>query len=883
MRHPLLRLYEKELKSQQPIAAAKQLLKEFNAEQWAAFQRRPHGVDQLVPERSSLMDQLLALLWHKNPALNTFALIAVGGYGRRELFPFSDIDLLILIPDETTLQNNQSHLSSFLRLLWDMGLKVGHSLRSLEECTHEASKDVTVATSLLESHFIAGHWSLYSALELNTQLANWTSASFFEAKIEEQRLRHEKYEENAYNLEPNLKENPGGLRDIHTLAWVTKFHFHSADLIELMENGFLTQIEYRRLMQSQSFLWRLRFALHMIRLRSEDRLLFDFQRQIAPLLGFVDDEQRYGVEKLMHRYYRSATQITRLNEMLLQLFNEQILKADHPASLTPINRRFALNQSDIQTTNASVFRKFPFALLEIFLLMQQRSEIKGVRAQTIRQIQENLPLINDAFRANLRNKALFLEIIRQPFRINTVLRRMAKYGVLGAYIPAFNRVTGMMQFDLFHTYTVDAHTLMVVRNLRRFFVEHFRAENPKASEIADQIAKPELLYLAGLFHDLAKGMGGEHEVIGAQMALDFCIEHGMSQQDSELVSWLVRYHLEMSITAQKKDIADPHVIHEFTKITRDPRWIDALYLLTIADMKGTAPNVLNAWKNSLLLKLREKAQEELAQHPNRPATSAEQIKRRQEKAAHILWSEGFEKTLYQALWNSLGDDYFLVYHSDEIAWHTQALLQGSGPTQVHLQTAGQFKATQILIYTPDEPFLFAKLTQSFEQLKLNIVDARLLTTAQGSSLNQFSILDQQDQLIIDPAFLKTISAEMHMSMTQPSPRRSCQTVVGFNLTQRRMKSFERAPKIQCAPKWDKAASLVEITATNQPGLLNAIAQTFACLQLKILSARINTIGERAEDTFEVSTLQDLPLEQGSATEQMIAQLTQAIQNLSTQG
>ena len=515
-------------------------------------------VESLVRDQALLVDELVTSAWHRcvGPAANEIALLAVGGYGRGELHPGSDVDLLILLAHKAD-QATEDVVGAFLAWLWDIGLEVGHSTRTVAQCREESEADLGVATTLMEGRLLCGNDALDG--QMQTALSPeeiWPSRQFFEAKLREQQARHYRYDDTAYNLEPNIKGSPGGLRDIQMIAWVAMRHFGSGQLQELVEHGLLTPGQFRIVRDGRRFLWRIRFALHMLTGRREDRLLFDYQEKIANLFGYEDASFTLAVEQLMQRYYRTVMELSRINEMVLQQFQEVIL-LNPEVEPEPVNQDFQVRNGFLQASRPDVFRRNPSNLLELFLILQQRDDIKGVSAGTISLVRQNLSLIDDEFRQNPRNHRLFLQILKAPEGVTHELRRMNLYGVLGLYIPAFGRIVGRMQYDLFHAYTVDAHTLFVVSNLRRFALTRFDHEFPRASEIMQALPNQEVAYLSGLFHDIAKGRGGDHSELGAMDAESFCLEHGMSRYEARLVAWLVRQHLTLSLTAQKKDINDP--------------------------------------------------------------------------------------------------------------------------------------------------------------------------------------------------------------------------------------------------------------------------------------------------------------------------------------
>ncbi len=853
-----------------PLTAFREAVK---ASRQALAERFEAGeaVEDLVHARAAFVDRMLQRIWSLFiPPATRAALVAVGGYGRGELHPASDVDILILVdqPPEGTLREALEQLVMFL---WDVGLEVGHSVRTLEQCVEEAEKDVTVVTNLMESRLVCGEADLFEAMTAATGPDRiWPSDRFFAAKLEEQQRRHARFEDTGYNLEPNIKSNPGGLRDIQMIGWVVKRHFGARTLAELVKQGFLTESEYQALMDGQRLLWKIRFALHLRTGRHDDRLAFDHQRAIARAFGYTDDDNNLAVERFMQSYYRTVMELNRLNEMLLQLFQEAILEQDHPHHTLALNRRFHIRDGFLEAAHGAIFVSNPFALLELFLVMAEHPEIKGVRASTIRLVRAHLHLIDDRFRADIRARSLFLEILRQPQGITHELRRMHRYGVLERYIPAFGRITGRMQFDLFHVYTVDVHTLMVVRNLRRFAVPRFAHEFPLCSEVFQRLPKPELLYLAGLFHDIAKGRGGHHAELGAEEALAFCRAHHLSEYDSELVAWLVRHHLELSATAQHKDIEDPRVVRAFAALVGDPTRLDYLYLLTVADIRGTNPARWNSWTASLLNRLFHETRKVLFSSLDEAADQDQLIQVKQAEALRLLTEEGFSETQVIDLWRQLSLEPFITSDPDEIAWRTALALkhQEPGPPLVALRHARNRGANEIFIVTADRRGLFAQCTCLIDRLNLNILDARIQTTDSGLALNSFFVLEH-DGSLIEPGFrseevLESISNGLeaggeYLPMERPLPRK--------------LLNFARPTEINFVQDVENHLTTLHLRTLDRPGLLSIIAHVFDEQRVRLLQAKITTVGATAEDTFTLSDPQGRPLDDP----ERLAALTEALQ------
>jgi [protein-PII] uridylyltransferase len=819
------------------------------------------GIDAgvLVHGRATIMDRLLRAVWRRFGLDRTdaVALIAVGGYGRCELHPHSDLDLMLLL-DAQAPSGLEPRIAAFLTFLWDIGLPVGHSVRTLDECATAAADDITIATNLTESRRIAGPEALYAAMSERIAPAHiWPSREFFAAKLEEQRRRHHKFGDTAYRLEPNVKESPGGLRDIQMVGWVAKRHLGAGTLSELVAHDFLTAEECEALISGQNFLWRVRLALHTLAGRREDRLLFDYQRTIADLFGYTDEQHNLAVEQFMQCYYRTVMELQRLNEMLLQLYQEAILYTDETDEPVRINRRFRARKGFLEVAGDHVFRRYPSALLELFLIMQQHPELKGVRATTIRLVRQHCHLIDDEFRANLGNRSLFMEILRQPAGITHELRRMNRYGVLAAYLPSFARVVGRMQYDLFHIYTVDEHTLVVLRNVRRLSVPEFAHELPFCSELFWQIPKPELLYLAALFHDVGKGRGGDHSELGAAEAEAFCLEHGLSHYDARLVAWLVRHHLLMSLTAQRKDISDPAEVNAFAERVGNLARLNYLYLLTVADIRATNPTLWNTWKDSLLLELYHATKRVLQRGLHNPLAREELVEEVKQASLQILQARGLDLDACQRLWDEFDEEYFLRHSDDEIAWHTQVIVQ-SEPAQQPLVSIRRLTArggTAIFIYAQSHPQLFAHITSALLRLGLNVLDARLTTTATDHTLDTFMVLDESGQPIEEAYRLEEIAALVRVLLQHPEQtpadvaRRAPRTLRHFDVPTR--VAFDTTP--------NGRQTVLELITADQPGLLSRVAKAFSDSDVLVHNARITTIGEQAEDVFIITDLNRQPI------------------------
>ena len=817
------------------------------------------NITQLVRGRVKVVDQLLVRAWNRLFTRNEtgIALIAVGGYGRGELHPASDIDLLILTSSGGDTSTHASNIEQFLLFLWDMGLEVGHSVRTVSDCIEQAVDDITVATNIMEARLLVGPDSLFKEMnEATGPQRIWPSLEFFRAKREEQIARHRRFHDTAYNLEPNIKENPGGLRDLQVIGWVAKRHFGAETLHELVNHHFLTENEYFDLIKAQNFLWKIRFALHILTNRREDRLLFDHQRTLAKQFGYHDREHKLAVEQFMKDYYRTVMELSRLNEMLLELFEEEILFANEKNSPDVINERFQSRHGILEVTHQNVFKQEPTALLEIFVVMARHQDLRGVSANTIRLIRDHRHLIDEDFRRNPVAHEYFIELFRQGTGLTHELHRMNRYGVLAAYLPIFGKIVGQMQHDLFHVYTVDEHTMFVVRNLRRFTVPEHAHEFPLCTRIIKRIERQEVLTLAGFFHDIAKGRGGDHSTLGATDAVEFCQEHGISRHDTELVKWLVENHLIMSTTAQRKDISDPDVIAKFAELVSTQKRLNHIYLLTVADIRATSPELWNSWKDALLAELYHATSRALRRGLDSPVDQEELVHEAQEKSLIELEAQGADLEKIKTHWQRLNPDYFLRYSSDEIVWHARVIGEHHDTSKPLVVTRRETHrgGTEIFVYMPVNNYLFAIITSTLEQLGLNITDARIITSNDNYTLDTFLVLEQDGTPISSSPRLREIQLLLTERLQQPShiPQPSVQEP-------RQLKYFPIETEVLFREDKNNNRTVLEVIASDRPGLLARIARAMLDCELLLQNAKIATFGERAEDIFFVTDTDLQPL------------------------
>ncbi|MET1077566.1 MAG: [protein-PII] uridylyltransferase [Pseudomonas sp.] len=865
-----------------PIAAFKKAIRRSHEVLDGRF-AAGRDIRRLVEDRAWCVDQLLREAWaHFSWSEDAdIALLAVGGYGRGELHPYSDIDLLILL-DSADHEIFRQPIEGFLTLLWDIGLEVGQSVRSVEECADEARADLTVITNLMESRTIAGPEHLRQRmLSVTSSEQMWPSKHFFLAKREEQRGRHAKYNDTEYNLEPNVKGSPGGLRDIQTILWVARRHFGTLNLHAMIGQGFLIESEQALLASSQAFLWKVRYALHMLAGRAEERLLFDYQLGIARLLGFDDSDAKHAIERFMQKYYRVVMGIAELSDLIVQHFEEVILRAGESGPPLPLNSRFQLRDGYIEVTHPNVFKRTPFALLEIFVLMAQHPDIEGVRADTIRLLRDHRQLIDDEFRNDIRNTSLFIELFKSEQGIHRNLRRMNRYGILGRYLPEFGLIVGQMQHDLFHIFTVDAHTLNVIKHLRKLGKPGVAEKFPLASKLVGKLAKPELIYLAGLYHDIGKGRGGDHSELGAVDAEAFGLRHQLPLWDIRLIVWLVQNHLVMSTTAQRKDLSDPQVIFDFAQQVGDQTRLDYLYVLTVADINATNPSLWNSWRASLLRQLYTETKRALRRGLENPVDREEQIRQTQSAALDILVRAGTDPDDAEHLWSQLGDDYFLRHTAGDVAWHSDAILQhpndGSPLILIKETTQREFEGgTQIFIYAQDQHDFFAVTVAAMDQLNLNIHDARIITSTSRFTLDTYVVLDNDGGSIGDnPARVQQIRRGLTEALINPD---DYPTIIQRRVP-RQLKHFAFAPQVTIHNDAQRPVTVLELTSPDRPGLLARVGKIFLDFDLSLLNAKIATLGERVEDVFFVTDANNQPLSDPDLCTRLqdaiIAQLSEA--------
>jgi len=794
----------------------------------------------LLRKHSQYIDHLLRDLWIEYGLPQAACLIAVGGYGRSELFPYSDVDLLILLPIGAG-EDSCRHVESLIGLFWDIGLAVGHSVRNIDECMDEAGKDITVQTNLLESRLLVGNKTLYQNY-LNRRDVITDSRAFYDGKIREQHLRHAKFNDTAYNLEPNIKESPGGLRDLQNVLWIARSLGLGESWRDLVNHGLISRTEAAQIRRHELHLQTLRTRLHYLAKRREDRLLYDFQNELARDLGYHNTERKRASEQLMQGYYGSAKFVIFMNEILLQLLREHAFHEEH--TVHSLNARFESRNNLLCAKSETLLQHTPSAILECFLLLEQHPQLLGMSASLLRNLHRIKGQVNRDFRSDSANKQLFLQTVKQRDGAIKALKLMNRYGILGRYIPAFGRIVGQMQHDLFHVYTVDEHILNVMQNLHRFGVADHAHEFPLCSKLFTSFKSPHLLYLGALFHDIAKGRGGDHSALGEMDARRFCKSHGLSAEDADLVAWLVGAHLVMSSTAQKSDISDPSVIESFAAFVGNERRLTALYLLTVADIRGTSPAVWNAWKAKLLENLYVSTRR-LLRGENKDIHA--ELLERQRQSSVTLSHYGILEQSYKPLWNTLGRAYFLRHESQEIAWHSRLLLAHINTTApiVRSRLSPGGEGIQVMIYTRDKDDLFARICGFFERMGYTIAEAKIHTTQHGYALDSFLVFNLTEQPDGYRSLLNYIEYELGQQLQSAEPP----TAPAQGRISRQVRHMPIAPAITIRQEANSENHTLDLVAADRPGLLSRIAHIFLQYGIHLHTARINTLGNRAEDTF----------------------------------
>ncbi|MFU8784066.1 [protein-PII] uridylyltransferase [Aliidiomarina sp.] len=825
--------------------------------EWSGEQFLSADIETLVADRALFFDELLATLWQRLQFPDeSCALLAVGGYGRGALHPESDIDLLFLVPGPLP-NRQQERISQFITLLWDLRLQVGHAVRTVAECMQQAAADISVATSLIEHRLLTGSETLRQQLEQQLHYDfPWSSRDFYQAKKQEQVARHQQYHGTAYNLEPNIKSSPGGLRDIQTISWIAKQHFNTHSDESLVEFNYITAEEFIELKECSHFLWRIRFALHLTAGKAEDRLLFDYQPDVARLLGYLaaaDTHQqkasKAAVERMMKDYFKVVLRVHELNRMLLQFFEQAILGPMELTEPTPLNEEFALLNQQIMARTDQAFTK-PAAIMKFFLVIANHPQITGVRSHTIRLLRNARRNLTKPLCEYSECRAIFLQIIEHPRGFGLAFELMHRFGIMARYLPAWDHIVGQMQFDLFHTYTVDEHTYRLINNLYKLTDPEDSESFPLASEIMQELPAPQWLFLAGIFHDIAKGRGGDHSELGAQDAHAFATLHELPEAAGELIAWLVEKHLLMSVTAQKRDIYDPEVIAKFANECRTIERLNHLYCLTVADIRATNSNLWNNWKATLLEELYRATYESLLQKDKKTFDVRERVQNNRQLAMGYLLSAGFEVDHINQLWGRFTADYFFRHTPEQIAWHSQHIMHVQ-EHQLPLVLIGDENnngTTELFIYHHEESHLFAKVAALLDSEQLSIHDAQILNTRDGYVMDTFIVLQRDGHPLADAQRIEEVHQHLHDVLRKRRPVPTSQRAIS-----RRLRNFKVRTRVKFVNLKNARRTTFELITLDRPGLIARLAAVFQELDINLMAAKITTVGEQAEDLFIVAS------------------------------
>ncbi|MFL2499592.1 MAG: [protein-PII] uridylyltransferase [Porticoccaceae bacterium] len=814
----------------------------------------------LVNEASQFADVLLWYAWHQFDWDENVSLVAVGGYGRGELHPHSDIDLLILMRKDFS-KKYRERIEMFITFLWDIQLKIGHSVRSISQCIDEAKSDISVATNLMETRLVSGNSDLLQLMLKKTGPKKiWRSAKFYKGKIDEQIARHHKHQDTEYNLEPNLKEAPGGLRDIQLIDWTAKRHFDLHRRSQLVYQGFLSEEEYLTLRKDEEFLWKVRYGLHYLAERPEERLLFDHQRKLATMLGYSDSKDKLAVEKFMQRYYQTVLSIRELTDVLQQYLDEAIYRKNKIKVITQVNERFVIKDDYLDTIDNDLFTKHPSALLELFVILGETESLKGIRASAIRQLRLHRELINKEFREDPVNRELFMRLLRSPYKLSIHLKLMNRYGILGSYLPEFGKIVGQTQHDLFHIYPVDVHTLELITNIRRLVQPKQAAKFPVSAHIYNNLPKPELIIIAALYHDIAKGRGGDHSILGAVDVAEFGERHGLQTQEISLLQWLIENHLLMSTISQREDTSDPDVIYKFAKHVRDQRHLDHLWVLTVADINATNPRLWTEWKGALMSNLYFETKQVLQSGLDQPTNRVAWVNDAKNSVLKILQHQSVNEAEATRVWGDVDDQFFLRERAEDIAFFTEGIIDGiDNQPIIQIRDVGVEipVATQIFLHTKSTKNLFAMIAAVLDKLGLSIQDARLQTTSDNRTFDVFYVLDDKDLPVGNNKKLcKNIIDNLAVAIQSPEK-------INLNVsrrTSRQLKNFTMKTKVTLRNDSETDTSVLQVITPDRPGLLAHIANIFSRFDLVLYNAKISTLGERVEDTFYLMTQNNQPID-----------------------
>ncbi|WP_041639783.1 bifunctional uridylyltransferase/uridylyl-removing protein GlnD [[Mannheimia] succiniciproducens] len=818
------------------IKQQKEQLKQTELENFAQA-----DVNSLISHRTLFCDNFLIRLWRQFSLheVTDLALIAVGGYGRREIFPLSDLDFLILT-EQPMPADLAKKVEEFIQFVWDCGFDVGASVRTLEDCDSQGRADITIATNLLESRLLTGNETLFDKLSSIVGREDfWPRKTFFEAKIQEKKQRYQRYNNTSYNLEPDIKYNPGGLRDLHLIYWIALRHSNALSLEEILQSGFIYPEEYAELERNQQFLFKVRFALHLILKRYDNRLLFDRQVKVSELLGY-QGEGNQGVETMMKAFFQSLQAISLASDILAKHYKEHFVDENGEEECQVLDDNFQMINNAIFLVREDCFVQQPDTILDLFsyLIIRPQAEL---HSSTLRLLHLALGQLNGYLSELPAAREKFLRLLTQPRGIERALIPMHKYGVLTAYIPEWKGIEGLMQFDLFHIYTVDEHTMRVLAKLETFLSEETAEAHPLCVKLFPSLPDRALIYIAALFHDIAKGRGGNHADLGAVDVGRFAAQHGFDCREIETMKWLVKQHLFMSVTAQRRDIHDPEVVMNFAAEVQNQVRLNYLVCLTVADICATNTTLWNSWKRSLFASLYQYTNQQFNQGMDNLLDNQEQEEQNKALALEILQSQGFTEDV-QSLWKRCPGDYFLRNTPKELAWH--AVLLAGVETELLVKISNRFSAggTEVFIYCKDRPNLFLKVVAAIGNKKLSIHDAQIITSLDGYAFDSFIVTELDGSLlkfdrrrVLEKAIINSLNSN-ELTKLQGSENHKLQH---FNVkTEVRFLNTEKTTHTE-----------MELFTLDKAGLLADVSLVFSELNLSIQNAKITTIGEKAQDFF----------------------------------
>jgi [protein-PII] uridylyltransferase len=847
------------------VALLREALDAGRAEIAHRLEEHPSRGSEAASAQAFLTDQILRLIFDfttqrlypiNNPtASERLALLAVGGYGRGEMAPFSDVDIAFLTPWKQTGWTEQV-IESMLYSLWDLGMKVGHSSRSLDEMVRMAKSDLTIRTGMLEARYVWGDQALNdeATARFDREVMAGTGRAFIADKLAERDIRHKRMGDSRYVVEPNIKEGKGGLRDLHTLFWIGKYVHRVPTVAELVDKGLLTRDELRRFQKAENFLWAVRCHLHTLAGRAEERLTFDFQREIAERMRYADRPGRSAVERFMQHYFLTAKQVGDLTGLFLAHLDDSFAVRGRRFVGLPALRRsprkldgFVLDRGRLALPEDDFFQQDPIRLIEIFALADKHG--LEIHPLAMRAAARDARLIDARIRNDPRANALFLDVLTSPRDPETVLRWMNEANVFGRFVPDFGRVVAQMQFDMYHHYTVDEHSIRALGLLAQIEKGDLTDDHPLSTTIARQLVSRRVLYVAVLLHDIAKGRGGDHSVLGAEVAMKLCPRFGLTAAETETVAWLVRYHLLMSATAFKRDLADFKTILDFAEAVQSPERLRLLLILTVVDIRAVGPGVWNDWKRQLLSGLFEAA-EEVLRLGHKQKGREERIAAKQQALAQAM---GWDETTIKAAARRLPASYWIAEPLDVLERNARQVMAAQDtPLSISAQVYPDRGATLVTVYASDHPGLFFRVAGAIHLAGGSIIDARIHTTRDGMALDNFLVQDPLGRMLDEPQRLKRLEQAIEDALA--NRHKLTERLALRPLARTRAEAFTIQPVVLIDNKASNRYTVVEVNARDRPALLNALAYALFQSKVTIHSAHVATYGERAVDTFYITDL-----------------------------